>query len=46
MQLPWVFVFWMMEAAYVVHVLDESLLGGRYVEKVKEHWCPNRSNSC
>lgn len=43
MQLPWVFVFWMMVAAYVVHVLDESLLGGSFVEKVKEHWWPDYS---
>ena len=29
-----------MVAAYVVHVLDESLLGGSFVEKVKQHWWP------
>jgi hypothetical protein len=29
-----------MVAAYVVHVLDESLLGGSFVEKVRQHWWP------
>ena len=43
MELPWVFVFWVMVAAYVIHVLDESLLGGSFVEKVKEHWWPDYS---
>ena len=43
MQVPWVFIFWMMVAAYVVHVLDESLLGGSFVEKVREHWWPGYS---
>ena len=32
-----------MVAAYVVHVLDESLLGGSFVEKVREHWWPEYS---
>lgn len=43
MQMPWVFVFWMMVAVYVVHVLNESLLGGSFVEKVQEHWWPDYS---
>jgi uncharacterized protein with HXXEE motif len=43
MQVPWVVIFWMMVAAYVVHVLDESLLGGSFVEKVREHWWPGYS---
>jgi hypothetical protein len=29
-----------MVAAYVIHVLDESLLGGSFVEKVQQHWWP------
>lgn len=38
MHIPWVLSFWMMIAAYVIHVLDESLLGGSFVEKVRVHW--------
>jgi hypothetical protein len=30
-------------AAYVIHVLDESLLGGSFVEKVRAHWWPEYS---
>jgi hypothetical protein len=37
---PLIFSFWFMVAAYVVHVLDESLLGGSFVEKVRQHWWP------
>jgi len=29
-----------MVAAYVVHVIDESLLGGSFVEKGRQHWWP------
>ena len=29
-----------MVATYVVHVIDESLMGGSFVEKVREHWWP------
>lgn len=43
MQIPWVLSFWMMIAAYVVHVLDESLLGGSFVEKVRARWWPQYS---
>jgi hypothetical protein len=32
-----------MVAAYVVHVMDESLLGGSFVEKVRQHWWPQYS---
>ena len=32
-----------MVAAYVIHVLDESLLGGSFVEKVRQHWWPEYS---
>ena len=38
-----VFSFWFMVAAYVIHVIDESLLGGSFVEKVREHWWPEYS---
>jgi hypothetical protein len=41
--LPLIWVFWSVVAAYVVHVLDESLLGGSFVEKVREHWWPEYS---
>jgi hypothetical protein len=40
---PLIFSFWFMVAAYVVHVIDESLLGGSFVEKVREHWWPEYS---
>jgi hypothetical protein len=43
MQLPLLFSFWFTVAAYVVHVLDESLLGGSFVEKVRQHWWPEYS---
>jgi len=38
MKIPLIFSFWFMVAAYVIHVLDESLLGGSFVEKVQQHW--------
>jgi hypothetical protein len=41
--MPFIFFFWFMVAAYVVHVLDESLLGGSFVEKVQKHWWPQYS---
>jgi hypothetical protein len=43
MEVPLVFSFWFMVAAYVVHVIDESLLGGSFVEKVRQHWWPEYS---
>ena len=43
MSLPLIFSFWFMIAAYVVHVMDESLLGGSFVEKVRQHWWPEYS---
>ena len=43
MRLPLIFSFWFMVAAYVIHVLDESLLGGSFVEKVRQHWWPGYS---
>ena len=32
-----------MVAAYVIHVLDESLLGGSFIEKIRQHWWPEYS---
>lgn len=43
MHVPLIFSFWFMVAAYVIHVIDESLLGGSFVEKVREHWWPEYS---
>ena len=43
MHLPLIFSFWFMVAAYVIHVIDESLLGGSFVEKVRQHWWPQYS---
>jgi len=40
MSVPLIFSFWFRIAAYVVHVIDESLLGGSFVEKVRQHWWP------
>jgi Protein of unknown function with HXXEE motif len=40
MHLPLIFSFWFTVAAYVVHVLDESLLGGSFVAKIQQHWWP------
>jgi ABC-type phosphate/phosphonate transport system permease subunit len=42
-RIPLVVCFWLMLCAYVVHILDESLLGGSFVEKVREHWWPKYS---
>ncbi len=33
-------LFWGVLAAYIVHILDEALLGGGFVAKVQEHWWP------
>jgi len=43
MDVPLIFSFWFTVAAYVNHVLDESLLGGSFVEKVQQHWWPEYS---
>ena len=43
MVLPLLVPFWFMVAAYVIHCLDESLLGGSFVEKVQQHWWPEYS---
>ena len=41
--IPLVLSFWFMLAAYVVHIIEESLLGGSFVEKVQAHWWPGYS---
>ena len=43
MNIPLIFSFWFMIAAYVIHVIDESLLGGSFVKKVRQHWWPEYS---
>jgi hypothetical protein len=32
--------FWAVLAAYVIHIVDETLMGGGFVQKVREHWWP------
>jgi hypothetical protein len=39
-RIPLVISFWFMIATYVIHILDESLLGGSFVEKIRQHWWP------
>lgn len=41
--IPLVYSFRFILDAYVIHILDESLLGGGSVEKVREHWWPQYS---
>jgi hypothetical protein len=43
MSISLIFSFWFMVAAYVIHVIDEALLGGSFVEKVRQHWWPQYS---
>jgi hypothetical protein len=43
MHVPLIFSFWFVVASCAIHVLDESLLGGSFVEKVRKHWCPEYS---
>jgi len=43
MHVPLLFSFWITVAVYVVHCIDESLLGGSFVEKVRQHWWPEYS---
>ena len=33
-------IFWGLVAAYVVHILDETLMNGGFVALVREHWWP------
>jgi hypothetical protein len=32
--------FWGVLAAYIVHIIDETLMGGGFVQKVRQHWWP------
>jgi hypothetical protein len=32
--------FWGVLAAYIIHTVDETLMGGGFVQKVREHWWP------
>ena len=32
--------FWGVLAAYIIHILDETLMNGGFVEKVRQHWWP------
>jgi hypothetical protein len=34
------FLFWAVFASYVVHIVNETLIGGGFVAKVCEHWWP------
>lgn len=43
MHIPLLLSFWFTVAAYVIHCIDESLLGGSFVEKVRQHWWPEYS---
>jgi hypothetical protein len=42
-RIPLAISFWFMIATYVIHILDESLLGGSFVEKIRQHWWPEYS---
>jgi hypothetical protein len=33
-------LFWAVFAAYIVHIIDETLIGGGFVTKVQERWWP------
>jgi hypothetical protein len=35
------FLFWAVFASYVIHIVDETLIGGGFVAKVREHWWPS-----
>jgi hypothetical protein len=35
------FLFWAVFASYVVHIVDETLIGGGFVAKVQQHWWPS-----
>ena len=43
MRVPLLPPFWFTVAAYVVHCIDESLLGGSFLEKVRRHLWPQYS---
>ena len=35
------FLFWAVFASYVVHIIDETLIGGGFVAKIRERWWPS-----
>jgi hypothetical protein len=35
------FLFWAVFASYVIHIVDETQIGGGFVAKVREHWWPS-----
>jgi hypothetical protein len=41
--IPLVYSFGFMLVVYVLHIIDESRLGGSFVEKVQQHWWPQYS---
>jgi hypothetical protein len=43
MEIPLNILFWAMEAAYLVHCLDETVAGGGFVDMVKKHFWPEYS---
>ena len=40
MEISLSFLFWGMEAAYLIHCLDETVAGGGFVNMVKKHFWP------
>ena len=40
MEIPLNILFWAMEAAYLIHCLDETVAGGGFVNMVKKHFWP------
>ncbi len=43
MAIPLNILFWAMEAAYLIHCLDETIAGGGFVDMVKKHFWPEYS---
>jgi len=43
MEIPLNILFWAMEAAYLIHCLDETVAGGGFVDTVKKHFWPEYS---
>lgn len=43
MEIPLNILFWAMEAAYLVHCLDETVAGGGFVDMVQKHFWPEYS---
>jgi len=41
MNMTFSFLFWAVFASYVVHIIDETLIGGGFVAKIREHWWPS-----